>query len=151
MLDDFEWDHGYYPKFGLVNVDFNSPNRTRTPKASFQFYKQLIREHGFLPGYKSIGGRGTAPAYENEFYYGDFPDDFVWSSATSAYQIEGGWNEGGKYALHRVIKSISNLIKTKHRCKIEWERRVSGIIFIRYPTCMFKVERLNSQLILKKI
>lgn len=100
LLDDFEWDHGYYPKFGLVNVDFNSPNRTRTPKASFQFYKQLIREHGFLPGYKSIGGRGTAPAYENEFYYGDFPDDFVWSSATSAYQIEGGWNEGGKYALH---------------------------------------------------
>jgi lactase-phlorizin hydrolase len=32
----------------------------------------------------------------NDFYYGSFPDDFAWSSATASYQVEGAWNLDGK-------------------------------------------------------
>lgn len=28
--------------FGIVKVDFNDPQRTRTPKASFTFFKNVI-------------------------------------------------------------------------------------------------------------
>ena len=28
--------------------------------------------------------------------YGQFPEGFLWSTATSSYQIEGAWNVGGK-------------------------------------------------------
>ena len=33
---------------------------------------------------------------EEDILYGQFPGDFKWGAATSAYQIEGGWNVDGK-------------------------------------------------------
>lgn len=114
LMDNFEWRRGYAERFGIHYVDFTDPNRTRTPKASAMFFKQLIRENGFKPGYTSVGGRGTAPAMEGDFYYDTFPDDFAWSTATSAYQIEGGWNEGGtkinKKDYFQIISSRSSYL-----------------------------------------
>ncbi|MBT2439598.1 beta-glucosidase [Streptomyces sp. ISL-36] len=40
LLDNFEWAYGYSRRFGLVHVDF--PTGTRTPKASYHWYKAAI-------------------------------------------------------------------------------------------------------------
>jgi beta-glucosidase len=40
LLDNFEWAYGYTKRFGLVHVDHSTG--TRTPKASFDWYRNLI-------------------------------------------------------------------------------------------------------------
>ena len=41
FLDNFEWAEGYQKRFGLVYVDFGT--QRRIPKASAEFYAQVIR------------------------------------------------------------------------------------------------------------
>ena len=48
LLDNFEWSFGYTMKFGLVQVDFSSPNRTRTPKQSSKYIAKVARQNGFV-------------------------------------------------------------------------------------------------------
>ncbi|KAK5649854.1 hypothetical protein RI129_000883 [Pyrocoelia pectoralis] len=43
LMDNMEWQDGYTLKFGLYYVNFSDPLRTRTPKSSANFYKELIR------------------------------------------------------------------------------------------------------------
>ncbi|NXS88978.1 LPH hydrolase, partial [Erpornis zantholeuca] len=84
LMDNFEWVDGYDPRFGLHQIDFDNPNRPRTPKRSAVYYAEIIRNNGIpLPK-------------EEEFLYGEFPENFLWSVATAAYQIEGGWRADGK-------------------------------------------------------
>jgi beta-glucosidase len=44
LLDNFEWEHGYASRFGIVAVDFES--QRRVPKRSALWYRDLIASHG---------------------------------------------------------------------------------------------------------
>ncbi|XP_041985541.1 myrosinase 1-like [Aricia agestis] len=41
LFDNFEWSQGYTRKYGLFEVDFTSPNRTRTARESALFYRYV--------------------------------------------------------------------------------------------------------------
>ncbi|XP_017011020.2 myrosinase 1-like [Drosophila takahashii] len=43
LMDSYEWKVGFSEKFGLYHVDFNSPNRTRTPKVSALVMAQIYK------------------------------------------------------------------------------------------------------------
>ncbi|XP_042804523.1 lactase-phlorizin hydrolase [Panthera leo] len=84
LMDNFEWLNGYTVKFGLYHVDFNNTNRPRTARASARYYTEVITNNG-MP-----------LSREDEFVYGQFPEGFIWSAASAAYQIEGAWRADGK-------------------------------------------------------
>ncbi|KAM3964800.1 myrosinase 1-like [Aphomia sociella] len=43
MMDNFEWMKGYTYRFGLYEVDYESPERTRNPRKSAFVYKEILR------------------------------------------------------------------------------------------------------------
>ena len=44
LMDNFEWDKGFWPRFGLVAVDYN--NYKRIPRQSAYMYKEIIENGG---------------------------------------------------------------------------------------------------------
>ncbi|KAL4635635.1 lactase-phlorizin hydrolase [Arapaima gigas] len=48
LMDGFEGPQGYSERFGLHYVNFEDPNRQRTPKASAYFYSKVIENNGFI-------------------------------------------------------------------------------------------------------
>jgi beta-glucosidase len=43
LMDNFEWHHGYRPRFGLIRIEYTS--QKRIPKKSFYWYKNVIAEN----------------------------------------------------------------------------------------------------------
>ena len=44
LLDNFEWAEGYGQRWGIVHVDYAT--QKRTPKASAQWYREVIARNG---------------------------------------------------------------------------------------------------------
>ncbi|XP_013189559.2 myrosinase 1 [Amyelois transitella] len=53
LMDNFEWLAGYTARFGLYEVDFGSPERTRTPRKSAFVYKEIVRSRSLDWHYES--------------------------------------------------------------------------------------------------
>ncbi|ALC44907.1 CG9701 [Drosophila busckii] len=52
LMDSYEWKAGYREKFGLYHVDFNSPQRTRTPKISARVYANICKTNAIDWSYR---------------------------------------------------------------------------------------------------
>ena len=48
LTDNFEWAHGFGPRFGLVAIDYES--QKRTPRPSYFTYQKLIKTHAKTAG-----------------------------------------------------------------------------------------------------
>jgi beta-glucosidase len=45
LLDNFEWDKGFWPRFGLIEVDYKTKARTIRPSA--YTYRDIIKQHTY--------------------------------------------------------------------------------------------------------
>ena len=126
LMDGFEGPQGYSERFGLHHVNFDLPDRPRTPKQSAYFYSKLIENNGFSSARQSFN-RDVVRSYDSNkipslpaskvpsearvvwrnissqtvfqrklYHYGTFSKGFHWGVGSSAYQVEGGWNADGK-------------------------------------------------------
>ena len=108
-MDSFEWLSGYTVNFGLHQVNFEDPNRPRTPKRSAHYYYQVIKDNGF-------------PITDDEkVLYGQFPKTFHWSTASAAYQVSNDYAFNLQWHLYQYTS-----MKDKLEFQIEGSWRADG-------------------------
>ncbi|KAF4374895.1 hypothetical protein G4B88_004646, partial [Cannabis sativa] len=121
LLDNFEWSSGYTVRFGINFVDYKD-HQKRYPKLSAHWFKNFLiiytsidivmmmvmrRELGhwwmvmvLLIGVikSSISTINNIPTQYNtcSLNRSSFPTGFLFGTSSSAYQYEGGAQEGGK-------------------------------------------------------
>lgn len=59
LLDNFEWDKGFWPRFGLVEIDYETLERK--PRKSFYAYKEIISAKGG----SALGGKNNGLEIRN--------------------------------------------------------------------------------------
>ncbi|XP_048506003.1 myrosinase 1-like [Athalia rosae] len=66
LLDNFEWYYGYTQRFGILKVDFDSPNRTRSEKLSTQWLREVIRTRTLIEPPAPSGTRSGSCEFIHE-------------------------------------------------------------------------------------
>ena len=44
LLDNFEWDKGFWPRFGLIEIDYKTLERK--PRPSSKVYSEIVKANG---------------------------------------------------------------------------------------------------------
>ncbi|KAK2829118.1 hypothetical protein Q7C36_017108 [Tachysurus vachellii] len=104
LVDGFEWNSGYSIRRGLFYIDFNQPEFIRVPKSTAKYYRQIIKDNGFLD------------EETEEDIDGHFPCNFQFGVADFILQVHlqpfspqftdpvlYRWNISGDSALHPVL------------------------------------------------
>jgi beta-glucosidase len=52
LLDNFEWEHGFSKRFGLVWVDY--PSGERLLKDSFEWFRRVIERNGLTASGREV-------------------------------------------------------------------------------------------------
>uniref|UniRef100_A0A665VAP8 Lactase n=1 Tax=Echeneis naucrates TaxID=173247 RepID=A0A665VAP8_ECHNA len=95
LMDGFEGPQGYSQQFGLHHVDFDLPDRPRTPKQSAYFYSQIIEKNGFASKKQMFNSPEGQNVRSNRFSPMVLPDG-------TTKQI----NEAGLNYYHRLVDAL---------------------------------------------